>query len=179
MTPQLSLNFNPVIVPIGPSGLGPSPMTTVAPRNLPPRVTVGHADGHFGLADNLGTMNVNSASATGTAKSEMLTAMTGGPASDCSSMESCGTGGVLNRLGLGQRRDRIELVKVSTASSCLGGALATAPIHPTGDSKIPEQGPQTGGGTAVAAPEVAHGQERSCPLAGENRAELYSSPGYR
>jgi hypothetical protein len=81
--------------------------------------------------------------------------MTGDPASYSSSMESCGTGGVLNRLGLGQRRDRIELVKVSTASSCLGGAFATAPIIRLATQGSPEQGPQTGGGTAVAAPECS------------------------
>jgi hypothetical protein len=37
-------------------------------------------------------------------------------------------GGEANQIGLGQRRDRIELVKLSTAFSCLGGVFGTAPI---------------------------------------------------
>ena len=51
-----------------------SPMTSVAPRNLLPRVSIGHSDRDFRAGpQHLGTAKVTRASTTGTAKSEMLT----------------------------------------------------------------------------------------------------------
>src|SRR5215204_6038110 len=51
--------------------------------------------------------------------------MTRGSTTRCASIEPCGDGGKATRLGVGQRRDRIELVKVSTAFNCLGGDIGT------------------------------------------------------
>src|SRR5829696_3870255 len=100
--------------------------------------------------------------------------MTGGPASDCSSMESCSAGGALNRLALGQRRDRIELVKVSTASSCLGGAFGTAPISRPATRRYPAHSAVTPGAEELSRRlSVAYTRERSSPLAGQT-TRLYT-----
>jgi hypothetical protein len=58
----------------------------------------------------------------------------------CSSTELCGIQDEANRFGLGQRRDRIELTKVSTAFSCLGGEIGTEPIARPATQRPPALG---------------------------------------
>lgn len=99
---------------------------------------------------------------------------------DRSSLESYGEKGEANRIALGQRRDRIELMKLSIASSCLGGVFGTAPITRPETRRSPATGAfETEAGRLSRRPSVTHGWDRSCALAGENQAALYSSSRYR
>ena len=96
---------------------------------------------------------------------------------DGSSTESFDLGGVANQIGLGQRRDRIELVKLSTASRCLSGVFGTAPItRPATHRSLALSAVETEAARLSRRPSVTHGQEGFFALAGENQAALYSSP---
>jgi hypothetical protein len=96
---------------------------------------------------------------------------------DRSSTESLDWEGEANQIGLGQQRDRIELVKLSTASSCLGGVFGTAPItRPATRRSLALGAVETETARLSRRPSVTHGQEGIFALARENQAALYSSP---
>src|SRR5687768_16167897 len=96
-----------------------------------------------------------------------------GPTTDCSSMEPCGDGGELNGPGIGRRRDRIERVKLSTASSCLGGAFGATSIALAATRRSPAQGAVEPEAARLSRrPSVSHALADSSPLATENQAAL-------
>ena len=152
-------------MPSGPVLTAPSSDDEHGSRNLLSGVTIGHTDGDFGARRQPGHKEREQRQRQRHGKErDAHRPRHAAPQPVALQWSLCGNGGEANRLGFGQRRDRIELVKVSTASSCLGGAFGTEPITRPATRRSPAWAPSNRRRHGCrAGRSVAHGQERSSP----------------